>query len=532
MNESVWQKTSAPRFARHNVPDHVDVVVIGGGITGLSAAWFLKQAGKSVCVLERDRIGSGDTGHTTAHVTAVTDLRIGKLVKVFGEAAAKLVWQAGTTAIDAIEHIAGGAEINCEFQRVPGFLHASLVAHKDERKQLESEAELATGLGIPAMFVSEAPLVKRPGIRFANQAKFHPLEYLKGLAKAVHGDGCLILQNSEVDEVETEPLAVKAGRLHIACDDLVIATHVPLMGIAGLAGAALFQTKLYPYSSYVVSASLPRGSLPEVSLWDTSDPYFYLRVDRGRKADRIIFGGEDHKTGQAGDTNACFQKLEAVLRQILPDAKVLLRWSGQVVETNDGLPYIGDTAEHQFVATGFAGNGITFGTLAGMMARDRICGRKNPWQELFAVNRKKLRGGTWSYLSENVDYPYYFLKDRLSGGEAESTRAVRRGEGQVLKLDGQHVACSRDAQGKATMLSAVCTHMGCLVRWNAAEHTWDCPCHGSRFRPDGQVLAGPAEDPLQPFEAKGQAREQPQQINGRTRKRPRRRSAAPGKDRK
>jgi glycine/D-amino acid oxidase-like deaminating enzyme/nitrite reductase/ring-hydroxylating ferredoxin subunit len=448
-------------------------------------------------LLERTHIGSGDTACTTAHLTYVTDIRLAKLAKTFGEQQARAFWQGGIAAIDAIETIAREHNIRCQFRRVPAFLHAQLHGNRGETKQLEYEANLAGKLGFDARFVKSAPLVDRPGILFSNQAKFHPMAYLAGLAKAVHGGGCVISAETEAKEIEAHPLRVKSEGLEIDCDYLVIATHVPMMGITGLVSATLFQTKLYPYSTYAVGANIPRGKLAEMSLWDTSDPYYYLRIDRGTKSDYAIFGGADHKTGQAEDTNAPFDDLIHTLKQLLPEAEVDRRWSGQVIETNDGLPLIGETAERQFVATGFAGNGMTLGTLAGMMARDAVMKYENPWQKLFAVNRKKLRGGAWDYLKENIDYPYYYLKDRLAPVEADSTRDVKRGSGQVVKIDGKRVACSRDAAGKLTSVSAVCTHMGCLVHWNSAESSWDCPCHGSRFKPDGSVIAGPAETPLE-----------------------------------
>ncbi len=413
------------------------------------------------------------------------------------------------------------------FSAVPGFLHASLVEDQNETKSLESEVALATRLGIEAQFVDKVPFVDRPGIRYPHQAKFDPLAYLTGLADRLRAEGCAIHERSAVDSVEALPLAVNVGKHRIRCNYLVVATHVPLMGVANLASAAAFQSKLASFSSYAVSATLPDAGHPEVSLWDTSSPYYYLRTDRGRRADRVIFGGEDHKTGQDDDTEKCYEKLESVLAGIFPNAKVEHRWSGQVIETPDGLPYIGETAEGQFAATGFAGNGMTFGTLAGIMARDRYLGLDNPWQELFSADRKKIRGGAWRYLKENADYPYFYLKDRLRGAESTATRSVRRGEGKILKLDGHRVACSRDENGKLCVLEAECTHMGCVVLWNPAEKTWDCPCHGSRFHPNGEVLAGPAEQPMKPVEAKRQK----SPANDQTQKRPRRRSVAQGKGR-
>jgi Rieske Fe-S protein len=270
------------------------------------------------------------------------------------------------------------------------------------------------------------------------------------------------------------------------------------MGKTNIASATLLQTKLYLYTSYVVGGRIAKGTVPDMLFWDTASPYHYLRLDDRGDHDFVIFGGNDHKTGQAEDTVRCFERLEAAARRAVPSLDITRRWSGQVIETNDGLPFIGESSSHQFAATGYAGNGMTFGTLAGMMADDACAGRKNPWQELFDPGRTKVRGGAWDYLKENVDYPYYMIRDRIVGPQGTSLRALQTGEGKVLDNAGERVAASRGADGRVTMVSPVCTHMGCLVEWNRAEKTWDCPCHGSRFLPDGQVLAGPAETPLEP----------------------------------
>jgi nitrite reductase/ring-hydroxylating ferredoxin subunit len=225
-----------------------------------------------------------------------------------------------------------------------------------------------------------------------------------------------------------------------------------------------------------------------------------LRVEPRPWDDYAIFGGNDHKTGQADDTRACYEALDAAARKLLPGFELTDRWSGQVIDTNDGLPYIGETSERQFVATGFAGNGMTFGTLAAMMARDAVVGRTNPWRDLLSVGRTHLRGGTWDYLRENKDYLYYLVRDRFASAQGASLRVLRRGEGKVLNVKGQRAAAYRDERGTMHVRSAICTHMGCEVKWNQAEATWDCPCHGSRFHSDGSVLAGPAESPLDELE--------------------------------
>jgi Rieske Fe-S protein len=316
------------------------------------------------------------------------------------------------------------------------------------------------------------------------------------MAQAIVERGGRIYEHSEADEFCDDPRSVKANGCTVSTEDVVIATHNPLVGLGGMAGATLFQTKLALYTSYVVAARVAPGRVIDALWWDTADPYYYLRVDPHRDYDLVIYGGEDHKTGQQEDTPACFRRLEEHLRKIVPDAEVMHRWSGQVIETPDGLPYIGQSAAHQYSATGYSGNGLTFGTLAGMMIADAILQRSNPWTDLFNPSRKALTRGLWDYLKENVDYPYYMIRDRFAGAETQSLRAIKRGQGMILERNGTKVAAYRDPAGAVTLRSATCTHMGCTVGWNPAERTWDCPCHGSRFKTNGAVISGPAEAPL------------------------------------
>jgi glycine/D-amino acid oxidase-like deaminating enzyme/nitrite reductase/ring-hydroxylating ferredoxin subunit len=486
----------------------VDVVVIGAGITGLTSAYLLKRAGRRVAVIERGRVGGVDTMATTAHVTCVTDVDLTTLAKSFGRDHAQAVWDAGLAARDEIDSIVRDEGIACEWTWVDGFRHS---AHdRDDSDKLKEEAALASDLGFDARFIDAVPGLARPGIAYAGQAKLHPGKYLAHLARVIHGDGSFVFEQTTSEEVTADPIVVKAaskqGTFSLRCRNVVIATHTPLTGKANLASATLLQTKLYLYTSYVVAGRLPSGSLPEALFWDTGDPYNYIRVDRMKDHDRIIFGGEDHKTGQAPNTEECFRALAARATSIFPGLELTHRWSGQVVETNDGVPFIGETSDRQFAATGFAGNGTTFGTLAAMMARDSVLGLKNPWSELFDVGRTKIKGGAWDYVKENVDYPYYMIKDlikqRVVGADGTSLQALRRGDGMILSLDGQKVAASRDEAGRVTLLSPVCTHMGCTVAWNKAERTWDCPCHGSRFLSNGDVLSGPAESPLEKIDAR------------------------------
>jgi glycine/D-amino acid oxidase-like deaminating enzyme/nitrite reductase/ring-hydroxylating ferredoxin subunit len=493
---------SAPiqRFPRLRRNTTADVLVVGAGITGITTAYLLKKIGIKVTLIERKRVASIDTGHTTAHLTYVTDVELQKLARNFGEDHAQAAWDAGAAAIEEIERIVREEEIDCEFMRVPAYLHVSISGSlKKEAPSLKRLADIATKLGFDAAYLESIPYFNLPGVRFANQAKFHPRKYLRSLVKKIPGNGSHVFEESAAREFDAKKRRVKVNGNWISFDRVVMATNNPLVGLASMTGATLFQTKLSLYTSYALGAGVPPGTIPEALFWDTRDPYDYLRIDGHRGFDYVVFGGEDHKTGQKRNTKRAYAPLLARLEKIVPEARIDHRWSGQIISTPDGLPYIGENAERQFIATGFCGNGITFGTVSAVMARDWATGRKNPWTDLFAVDRKKIKGAAWNYLRENKDYPYYMIKDRLARPEAASVRQLKRGDGMVIGSRGNKVAAFRDRNGKLCKLSPVCTHLGCLVRWNPSESTWDCPCHGSRFKPTGEVIAGPAEEPLRPI---------------------------------
>src|SRR4051812_40889320 len=359
IEQSLWRAKALPNFPDRPLADQVDVVVVGAGITGLTTAYLLKRSGKSVAVFDRERIGSGESGSTSAHLTCVTDERITALAKQFGDEGARRSWEAGAMAIDLIESNAAEGGIACGFRRVPGYLCAPFFDDaklREESKAIREDAELAARLGFPVTFVENGPLTGRPALAIADQAVFHPLEYLAGLAAAIDGGGSYVRERCEIGETIEDPLAVVVNGKTIACSDLVIATHVPIVGNRNVLGATLLQTKLYPYSTYVIGARLPAGSIAPGLYNDTTDPYYYLRVHEDREGLYAIFGGEDHKTGQQTDTEACYARVEKALCRLLPGAKLERRWSGQVIETDDGLPFIGEVAEHQYVGTGYAGN--------------------------------------------------------------------------------------------------------------------------------------------------------------------------------
>lgn len=492
------QSTPLPSFPKIHQDLTVDVVVIGGGITGVTAAYLFTREGYKVCLLERGNMGGCDTSRTTAHLSMVTDVRLRDLLSQLGSELATTVWRGGQAAIEEVERATRTESISCEFKRVPGYLVAAAAEDLEtERASLLEECQAAQDLGFSAELLEQAPIFDRPAVKFENQAKFHPVKYLGGLLGIIAGSGSVVAEHSEVTEICADPLAVVTGDHRIRCRYVMVATHTPLTGQTSLLSSALFQSKLFLYNTYAIGAKLPSGTASEGCFWDTDIPYHYLRVDRKGDFDYAILGGGDHKTGQLPHTESAYLKLEDVLKRLLPSATVDRRWSGQVIETPDGLPYIGESAPRQFIATGFGGNGMTFGTLAAMMAVDAFHGRANSWSRLFDPGRKATMEGLWHYLKENADYPYYMVRDWMGGSQPASLGQVEPGVGMIVSVAGAKVAAYRDPSGALTLCSPVCPHLKCIVAWNEAERTWDCPCHGSRFTPTGEVISGPAESPLQ-----------------------------------
>jgi glycine/D-amino acid oxidase-like deaminating enzyme/nitrite reductase/ring-hydroxylating ferredoxin subunit len=498
-HQSLWMNTPLPEYPALQRDIDVDVLIVGAGLTGITTAYLLGQEGVRVALIDRDKVAGGDTSRTTAHLTYVTDERLHHLASKFGAEAARKFWEAGVVAIDTIERIVEETGGDAEFVRVPGYLHAR-VGQAPDRKELDAlreNVELAQSFGLDATFVERTPYGAMPGVKFAQQAKFHPRKYLSGMLSVIQQQGGLIFEGTAFESVDDgEPMTATANGHKIRCKYLVIATHNPRMGKQGVLTSTLFQTKLALYTTYVLGARLPVGTVPEGLYWDMGDPYEYLRIEDRDDHQFAIFGGADVKTGQERDVEQVFEKLTRRLLEVLPQAQLERRWLGQVVETDDGMPFIGENEEREFIATGFGGNGWTWGTVAALMARDRYLGRRNPWSSLLAVDRKPFHGGAWRYVQENVDFPYYFVRDRLRRPELESPDQVGKSEGRIVGHRGKKVAAYRDDSGTLTLLAPQCTHMKCLVKWNSADRTWDCPCHGSRFRPTGEVLGGPAEQPL------------------------------------
>ncbi len=463
----------------------VDTLIVGAGITGLMTAYMLAKAGKAPVVIEKDEhVASGETGSTTAFLTAMPDAGLAELQKTFGDKDARTAVMSGQSAIGIIEEIVRAEGIACEFMRVPAHIFA---ASPDDVSDLKKEAALAAAYGLDASFREEGLPFEHDGhLEIAAQAKFHPGMFLRELAARAVAAGARIYVDTAAVSCGSRHVVTARGR--ITARRIILATHAPL-------GKGAESVRISARMTYVVAARIPKGAIPEGLYWDTAKPYRYFRVDALEGHDRLMFGGFDHSAGKAIDTQEAFGKLEAALPSLLSGTRpeITHRWSGQVLKSDDGLPYIGNQlfGSHQ-IATGYDGNGMTFGVVAAKILSDRVLGKKNAWTRLYSPLRLK-------HPIKSLVQMYHIIRGKVADMKTpkESGKLdLKPGEGRVIVRDGKRLAVSCGQDGRCQAVSATCTHLGCTVGWNSAEKTWDCPCHGSRFKSTGEVMNGPAITPL------------------------------------
>ena len=510
---SIWMGTTeVPQFQALSQDIRVNVCVVGAGIAGMTAAYLLARAGRAVVLVDDGPIGGGETGRTTAHLTAALDDRYYRIEKLHGADGARIAAESHMAAINRIETIASMEDIDCDFERVDGYL---FLGGDSKRKELEDELAATHRAGITdTEIVERAPLDfwdTGVALRFPRQATFHPLKYLKGLARAILRDGGKIYSGVHAEKIEDgEPARITTSEGHvISADNVVVCTNTPVNDWL------IIHSKQAAYRTYVIGARVPRGSVPHGVYWDTPDPYHYIRLqeiedEAGRETDYeiLIVGGEDHKTGQPEDKdpNEPFRCLEEWTRERFPMIESIdYRWSGQIMEPVDYMAYIGKNPggdEHIYVATGDSGNGMTHGTIAGIILNELVQGRTHHWTNLYDPSRVSFRAAP-TYLKENANVAKQY-KDYFTGSEVGDYAEIQPGAGAVVGGAGGKIAVYRDEHGTIHERSAVCTHLYCIVHWNDTEKTWDCPCHGSRFDPYGKVVNGPAIVPLPPAGADAQ----------------------------
>lgn len=488
----------------------VEVCIVGAGIAGLSTAYLLAREGRAVMVLDHGHVGGGETGRTTAHLSNAMDDGFTRLERMHGKDRARKIQESHFAAIERIERIVAEEDIACDFERLDGFLFDPPGAR---RRHVPKEFEAARRLGVDCELVDRAPMVDfdtGQAVRFFRQGTFHPLKYLRGLEAAIRREGGRIHTGTHVVNVEGgRPCKVHTrDGFVVTCDHVVVATNAPINERIGV------HAKQAPYRTYAIAAKVPAGTVHRALYWDSVDPYHYVRLHAeetlepgvARAAELLIVGGEDHKSGEHEGPERHFRRLEEWARLRFPTmGEVAYRWSGMVFEPVDSIAFIGHNAgdaHNVWIVTGDSGQGMTHGTIAGMLLTDLIAGRKNPWAEVYDPSRLRVSlPAAMEAMREGASMVGHYAQ-LLGGGDVPNAGAIPPGEGAVLSRGGEKVACYRDLDGTLHERSAICTHLGCAVAWNGSEKRWECPCHGSRFDRYGKVQNGPAMEDLAPIQAK------------------------------
>ena len=490
--ESYWNAT-APKSDHPALAGEldVDVAIIGGGIVGVTTARLLKDRGLSVALVEARRIGEEVTGKSTAKITSQHNIRYTKIKRNFGEGGAHCYAQANEAGVRTIIELAGRHRVECHLERTPAFTYTRDEKHVAE---IEQEAELAAQLGLPASLTLDTglPFDVLAAMRWDDQARFHPVKYAKGIAATLPGDGCHVFERSRVTDWHNDRIATADGI--VRARHVVMATHLPL-GQTGL-----FYTENHPHMDAVIMGRADPARVPQGMHINVESPHFSSRGHRDDQGQTwMIFTGHTFKHGHVDEEREAFAGLERLAAEhfgVTPE----YRWTNEDYAPVDGAPFIGWSSSGPnacLVATGFNAWGISNGTAAGLLLADLITGRDNPWADFYDARRIKPLAGAKEFARGNAEVASDLVGGWLSH-KPKSFAELAPGEAAILKVDGHNVAGYRDDKGAIHAVSAVCTHMGCIVGWNETDRTWDCPCHGSRFALDGEVIHGPAVTALKP----------------------------------
>jgi glycine/D-amino acid oxidase-like deaminating enzyme/Rieske Fe-S protein len=503
-NVSYWINSVQPIFTQKlSANITADVVVVGGGIAGVTTAYCIAKTGKKVVLVEDGSIGSGETGRTTAHLVTALDDRYYSLMEKFGERKTRLIADSQRAAIDFIEQTVRDENISCDFERLPGylFLHAT-----DDKSSLLRELQAASEAVLDVTEVAHVPGMKSyqgACLRFDNQGQFHPMKYLAGLCHAFMKMGGFVFTETHAEKINSDGIVTLDG-YSVKAKHVVVATNSPVNN------RFMLHLRQYPYRTYVIGMKVKKGLIPKALWWDTGDhsvnasipPYHYVRTQSfDSEYDLLICGGEDHPVGlpeEGTSEPSRYNVLEHWARERFPVEEVVYRWSGQVMEPMDSVAFIGRNPvdkDNVYVITGDSGNGMTYGTFAALLITDLVNGKKNKWEKIFSPSRFKLIKAGGVFFSEVIGGIINYLKSR-EHGDKDDIRTMHGDSGKVIKLDGKQYGVYRDEQDGLHLVNAECSHLQCIVKWNADEKSWDCPCHGSRYTREGRVINGPANADL------------------------------------
>ncbi|RTL46071.1 MAG: FAD-dependent oxidoreductase [Candidatus Melainabacteria bacterium] len=495
---SLWSdQVELPKFPTLTEAKTCDVCIVGGGITGFMSAYLLASEGKRVIVVDDGPPGAGETNRTSAHVTDVLDTRYHEIISKHGVEGAKSVFHAFRAGLDQIAGIIRQEKIDCDFEKLDGYLFLS----PDSRlSELEQELRAVSEVGFANVQLVDCPLSRKektPALCFPNQYRFHVLKFLDGLIDACLDRNVEIYANTHIGGIDDGDRVIVKRTNHenvaVTADAVIIATNSPILGLG-------INLKQAAYRTYAIAGRVPLGAIPKGLFWDTADPYHYVRtqpIEDDLEYELLIVGGEDHKTGQADDGAERFARLEEWTRTWCGNFRSIdYKWSGQVYEPFDGIGFVGKQPGSRsiYIATGASGVGMSFAGLAGILLTDEICGRENSAAEIFSPGRVPLSSPIET-IRENINAAVQFI-DYLTKSDVTSVTQIHPGEGAVITRNGQRVAVCRDEHGNLCERSAVCPHMGGIVSWNSLEKSWDCPVHGSRFDMNGKVIDGPANEDL------------------------------------
>ncbi|GAB4093096.1 FAD-dependent oxidoreductase [Flaviaesturariibacter terrae] len=493
---SLWQGTTPDQPTAPAVlpTEPVDVVIVGGGISGLATALELQRQGRTCVIAEAHTLGFGTTGGTTAHLNTFFDTTYDRVESDFGEDAARLLHTAARSALDLVKRNIAELGIDCDHGERDGYVYAQTLDQEIELSKM-FQGSVNAGAEVEYSETIPVPLPFRKAIVYRRQAQFHPTRYIMALAKAFEAGGGIILTGCRVNDFADQDsyLNVHTSLGTIPARWLVWATHIP-------PGINLLHFRNAPYRSYALAVTLREGVYPNALAYDMYDPYHYFRTQEVDGTNYLIVGGEDHKTAHMANTEQCFAQLEAFVRNQYAVDKVAYRWSSQYFEPADGLPYIGHlpgNPKNVLVATGYSGNGMTYSHIAAQLLTDLIVKRESGYEKLFAPGRVKPVAGFMDFVKENADVVAQFVGKRLKAEKLHELAELAPGEGRLVKFEGSNIALYKDEAGKLYALNPVCTHAKCVVDWNSAERSWDCPCHGARYSITGEVVTGPARASLE-----------------------------------
>jgi glycine/D-amino acid oxidase-like deaminating enzyme/nitrite reductase/ring-hydroxylating ferredoxin subunit len=496
INPSLWQQgadfTPEPISL---IPSGYDVLIVGGGMTGVVTALTLQKKGRRCLLVESHNLGFGTTGGTTAHLNTLLDTPYSVIAKNFGSDSARVVHSAVANAIDTMEDNISTYNIACDFEWAPAYLFS-----QDEKETSELEdiftASLEAGLNVEYTQELPIPVPFEKCLVASGQAKFHPLRYLFALAGEFEKLGGHILLNCRVEKVSAsdDELLVETSRGNIMARKVVYATHIP-------PGVNILHLRCAPWRSYAMALKL-NTSYPAGLIYDMKDPYHYYRTQVMDGEPYLVVGGKDHKTGDEENTNKSFLQLRAHIEKIFDVKEITHHWSSQYFEPADGLPYIGllpGYAENVYVGTGYGGNGMVYSHVAAREISNLILTGESLYENLFSPSRIKPIAGFNNFVGHNADVVKHYAGKFFGIEQLEELAGIAPGEGKVVKFEGSLLAISKEDNGELHAVASSCTHMKCNVVWNNAEHSWDCPCHGARYSPDGTVLTGPANHDLEPI---------------------------------